>query len=299
MNHIPYSYLNTFDGIKLRYGYWRSDNTNGRGTVAVLGGRTEFVEKYHETIQDLLVRGFDVYCMDWRGQGLSERLLKDAQKGYVRSYEHYVSDLAWFLDKVVFKRHNRPLIVLAHSMGANILLHFLKQFPHSIDKAILMAPMVDIQTYPIPSSFVRQCSQFFVKLGLHKMNIPTLARNDNYHRPFQANWLTHDQNRFHRVQQLIKQNSRLLVTSITFGWLAATYEAIDQLQQPGYLSSIHTPLLLVAAGRDRIVSNQAIRHTATQLSSCRLEIISGARHEILQECDTLRGQFWKAFEQFV
>lgn len=298
MNHIPYSYLHTFDGIRLRYGHWRSDGASG-GTVVVLGGRTEFVEKYLETIQDLLVRGFDVYCMDWRGQGLSERLLKDPLKGYVRTYEHYVSDLAWFLNKVVFKRHHRPLIVLAHSMGANILLHFLKQFPEGIDKAVLISPMVDIRTYPIPGSFVRQCSRFFVKLGLEKMNIPTLGRNDNYHRSFRANWLTHDPVRFHRVQQLIKQNSRLLVTSITFGWLAATYEVIDQLQQPGYLSSLQTPLLLVAAGRDRIVSNQAIRHMAARLSSCRLEIINDAHHEILQECDTLRGQFWKAFEQFV
>jgi alpha-beta hydrolase superfamily lysophospholipase len=30
-----------------------------------------------------------------------------------------------------------------------------------------------------------------------------------------------------------------------------------------------------------------------------LEIINGARHEILQERDTLRGQFWQAFERFV
>jgi lysophospholipase len=283
----------------LRYGYWPSGSTNGRGTVVVLGGRTEFVEKYHETIQDLLVRGYNVYSMDWRGQGLSERLLKDPVKGYVKTYEHYISDLAWFLDKVVFERHNRPLIVLAHSMGANILLHFLKQFPERIDKAILMAPMVDIQTYPMPRFFVRQCSQFFVRLGLDSMNIPALIRKNDYHRPFRANWLTHDLDRYHRVQQLIKQNSRLLVTSITFGWLAATYKAIDQLHQPGYLSAIHTPLLLVVAGRDRIVCNRAIRYMATQLSSCQLEIINGAHHEILQERDTLRGQFWQAFERFV
>ena len=44
-----------------------------RGTVLLLHGRTEFIEKYYPVIEKLLQRGFAVATLDWRGQGLSER----------------------------------------------------------------------------------------------------------------------------------------------------------------------------------------------------------------------------------
>jgi len=299
MHTIRFGYLRTPDGVRLRYGHCPVEQGNCRGTVVVLGGRTEFVEKYLETIQELHVRGFNVFSLDWRGQGLSERLLKDRTRGYVRTYEHYVSDFNLLLDEIIFKISHRPLIVMAHSMGAHIILHFLNRDPQSIDKAVLMSPMVNIRTNPVPKPFARWCSRLFVRIGLEGANIPMLKRNDHYHRSFQRNWLTHDPVRFHHVKQLIARNSQLAVHSITFGWLAATFAAIDQLHQPGFFQNITTPVLLVAAGSDRVVSNGAIRQLATQLPRCHLMTLHGAHHEILQERDTLRSQFWQAFDNFV
>ena len=135
-------------------------------------------------------------------------------------------------------------------------------------------------------------------MGMGEANIPTLQRHDTYHRSFRSNWLTHDSVRFNHVRNLLKQNSQLAVSTITFGWLAATYAAIDRVHQPGFLKSIATPMLLVVAGQDRVVSNSAVRYIDRLLPSARIVTIGGAYHEILQEQDLLRDQFWKEFDQF-
>src|SRR5882672_10721772 len=59
-------------GTLLRYAFW---NPTGppRGTVVLMPGRGEFLEKYAtEAVGDLLHRGYAVTSMDWRGQGLSD-----------------------------------------------------------------------------------------------------------------------------------------------------------------------------------------------------------------------------------
>ena len=57
-----------------------------KGTVVVLPGRNECIEKYFETVRDLSDRGFATAVLDWRGQGGSDRLIRDAQRGHVKSF---------------------------------------------------------------------------------------------------------------------------------------------------------------------------------------------------------------------
>ncbi len=61
------------DGAQLRAAFWRPEGVP-RGTVALVQGRAEFIEKYYEVVGELLERGFVVASFDWRGQGLSQRL---------------------------------------------------------------------------------------------------------------------------------------------------------------------------------------------------------------------------------
>ena len=295
----PYDNFLGHDGLRLRYGHWRSEHGPCRGTVVVLGGRSEFAEKYHETIQDLLERGFDAFCMDWRGQGLSGRLLADITKGHVETYDHYVWDLERFMEVQVTQKGRPPFIVMAHSMGANIVLQLLNRVPGDIDRAVLLSPMVDIQTDPIPKAFARWCSALTVKTGLGRLGIPMLRYDDSYQRSFGSNRLTHDPVRFDQMRKLVMENSQLAVGAITFGWLAETFVAIDRVRQPEFLKSITTPVLLVLAGEDRVVSNIAARQVANMMPSSVTVTIKGAYHEILQEQDLLRDQFWQAFEPFV
>lgn len=294
-----FDYLRTRDGLQLRYGYWRSDCGDGRGTVVVLGGRSEFLEKYLETIHDLLHRGFDAVSMDWRGQGLSERLIEESSRGYIETYDDYVMDLDHLVGKIAAENCRRPIIVMAHSMGANIVWQLLHRSPRLFDKAVMLAPMVDIQTHPVPKAFARWWSQSFVRLGMGTAVIPSFKRNDSFRLPFEKNWLTHDPVRFHRTQDMLEKNSQLSVAAVTFGWLSATFDAIDQLREPGFFDNIMIPQLIVVAGQDRVVCNIAVRDAANKIPSCRVMTVEGAHHEILQEQDALRDRFWQAFDQFL
>src|SRR6476660_5218727 len=74
----------TADRVKLRYATFPKGAGAAKGTICLVGGRTEFIEKYFETIADFQSRGFAVATFDWRGQGGSDRLIRNRTLGYVQ-----------------------------------------------------------------------------------------------------------------------------------------------------------------------------------------------------------------------
>src|SRR6201988_2423032 len=82
-------------GGALRYARW-APPPGRKGTVCLFQGRAEFIEKYFETVRDLRARGFAVATLDWRGQGMSDRALRNRRKGYVRNFAQYQIDLETF-----------------------------------------------------------------------------------------------------------------------------------------------------------------------------------------------------------
>ena len=113
--------LKTRDGVVLRFARWEPP-PGRKGTVCLFQGRAEFIEKYFETVRDLRARGFAVATLDWRGQGLSERALRNSRKGYVRDFSEYQIDLETFINEVVLPGLPAADFALAHSMGATVLM---------------------------------------------------------------------------------------------------------------------------------------------------------------------------------
>lgn len=299
MGNTPFGFLQAPDGIRLRYGCWPYSGERHGGAVAVLGGRAEFMEKYFETIGELNTRGFHAFSFDWRGQGLSDRMLPDRTRGYVRTFGDYVADLKLFIDEVIKPNSSGPLILMAHSMGATIVLHYLHRFPRSVHKAVLLSPMLDFRTDPVPYAIAKGYCLMMAKLGMAQSNIPSLRRRESYRGSFTGNWLTHDAVRFHRVRQTLQGNPRLAVSGVTYGWLAASFEAIDSIRHPRFAQSIQTPVLVVTAGKDRVVCNTVTGRFVNRLPAARAVCIEGAYHEILQERDGMRTQFWRAFDRYI
>jgi lysophospholipase len=299
MGDEAFGFLQTGDSDQLRFGHWPHAGDTCRGSAVILGGRTEFMEKYLDSIHQLNVRGFDAFSMDWRGQGLSSRLLPDSRRGYIDTYDRYVSDLELFFARVVRPKGSGPLIAIAHSMGANILAQYLSRWPRSVDKGIMLAPMINIYTDPIPEVVARFACRVATRLGHGCKNIPALKRHDSFSRSFSGNRLTHDQQRFNRVRQLVCEKPQVEVVSVTYGWLDASFNAIDTINRPGFAQGILTPMLVVMAGEDRVVRNQAVCRFAAGLPEHLIIRIDGAYHEILQELDHLQAKFWQAFDRFV
>jgi len=93
-------WIETSDGKKLRVAHWTVEGA--KGTVLLFPGRTEYVEKYGITAAELARRGLAVMAIDWRGQGLADRLLPDPLVGHVETF----SD--WLFSALLSKKSCRP-----------------------------------------------------------------------------------------------------------------------------------------------------------------------------------------------
>ena len=294
-----HGYLCTPDGARMRYGCWPVDESISRGSVVVVGGRSEFLEKYSETIDTLCKRGFDAFSLDWRGQGLSERMLPNPQKGYIEDYEVYIRDMAFFLEQIVYPQSRGDIYVLAHSMGGHITIRFIKEHTHRIRRLILSAPMIDIKTQPAPPFVVRWLSRCMVRLGFADKCIIGSGRHNPFIVDFANNRLTTDRHRFLRNASLVEGNPAMAAGRVTYGWLAATFRSIDLLKQASFCDGIDIPILIALSAKDEVVSNKAIRKLAARLSHHQIVVFEEARHEILQEVDSVQSQFWRAFDDFI
>lgn len=289
-------FFKAHDGLSLRYGIWPCRTPHA--TALLLHGRAEFIEKYRETIGELNQRGFLVYSMDWRGQGLSGRLLEDRLKGYVESYDDYRLDLERFVEEVVTQNRPGPLILLAHSMGGHIALRYLRTNREAVDGAVLCSPMLGIRTNPFPLFITRLLVRTAMKTGLSRNYVPGAGVHQPGDIPFENNRLTSDPRRFEDHGRAIAENPKLAIGGVTFGWLAASFASIDRVNRRGFLESITAPIRMVVAGSDRIVSLAAQKKACSRLPNCRMQVIPEARHEILKETDRIRNRFWQAFDGF-
>jgi lysophospholipase len=255
------------------------------------------MEKYSETIEELNHVGFNVYSFDWRGQGLSSRMLENRHKGFIDDYEVYLNDLDLFFTKIVKSESVHPLIIIAHSMGGHIALRFMHDHPEVADMAVLTSPMIDIFTSRLSKGLIKLITKIAIKAGFSQFY--TIGSRDYTDEKFKGNDLTSDPVRFTDAKNAITNNPDLALGGATYRWLSATLKSIDILTQPGFAEEISTPILMVIAGNDKIVSIQAQKKICTNLPNCELKEIPDARHEIFKETDDVRSIFWREFKRFI
>jgi lysophospholipase len=290
--------LKTPDGVTLRYVRW-APPPGRKGTVCIFQGRGEYVEKYFETVRDLRSRGFAVATLDWRGQGLSDRALSDRRKGYVRDFYQYGIDLDTFMDQVVLPDCPPPLYALAHSMGGAVLLRACHDGRRWFDRIVLSAPMI-----ALPNHSLLRIAPFVLRmlnlLGRGTAYIPTRGPDPTPNRQnFLGNDLTSDPVRYARNVAVLEAEPRLSLGRPTIAWADAAMRAMKKFESPGFPAALRQPILMVAAGDDHVVSTTAIETFAANLLAGAHLILAGSRHEILQEQDQYRNQFWAAFDAFV
>ena len=292
----PYDFMVTPDQQSLRYGIWYTSKEKQKGSILLLNGRREFMEKYSETIEELNHQRFNVYSFDWRGQGLSSRMLANRHKGFIDDYDVYLNDLNMFVTKIVMPESVHPLIIIAHSMGAHIALRFMHDQPDTVDMAVLTSPMIDIFESSLYRRVVKLITRIAIKTGFSHSY--TIGSGDYTDEKFKGNKLTSDPVRFTDAKKAITKNPDLALGGPTYGWLSATLISTDILIQQGFAAKVTTPILMVIAGNDKIVSIKSQKKFCTMLPNCRLKEISGARHEIFKETDAVRSIFWHEFNRF-
>jgi lysophospholipase len=289
--------LKTPDGVSLRFARWEPP-AGRKGTLCVLQGRAEFIEKYFEVVNDARARGFAVATLDWRGQGLSQRGPSDHRKGHVRNFSDYDLDLETFVKEVVLPDCPPPLFALGHSMGGTVLIRAAHRGRRWFDRMVLSAPMIELAG-PAASRGAKLTARVLRYLGMGSAYVPSGGATAVASRPFVGNPVTSDPVRYARTAAIVEAEPELGLGSPTVGWVDAAFRAMRELAEPTYPARIRQPILIVAAGQDELVSTPAIGQFSLRLRAGAHLVVAGSRHEILMERDRVRSQFWAALDAFV
>lgn len=292
------------DGGWIRHARWPAPDAH-RGTVVLLPGRSEFLEKYDGVARAWRERGFQAIGMDWRGQGRSSRLLSEdpplRQRGHVPDYGVWLADLARFLEQVAAPAARGPLVACAHSQGAHLTLRHLARSPRDFDAVVLSAPMTDVYSQPgwVPRPVARALASAGVSLGLGARYLPGQGDYDPGRHRFADNPVTSDPALWAVHHQWFRHDPALVVGGVTHGWLDATYRSIGALARPGAAAGVETPMLALVPGRDVVVPPGSQQATCARYRRCRVRVLPDAMHEVLMERAEIRAAAWAEIDRFL
>lgn len=292
-------HLTSADGVRLRYGIFPRQGDRNRGTVVLLQGRAEFIEKYFETIVDFQKRGFTVAAFDLRGQGGSDRLIANTTLGYVEHFDDYWTDLQEFHHRVVLPDCPPPHHLVGHSTGGLIGLLAATRDRLMFDRVFLSSPLVGLPGLPFSlkwSARVINTARFF---GLSQVPLGRREDKEPDEFAFERNPLTSDRNRFLRAAAILKVNPALGIGFPTIGWVGSTLNAMQVVNSDTFASQLKIPVFICAAARDIVVDTGATEMLGLRLKAGHHVVIPGAKHELFMETDAVRAQLFAAFDAFV
>jgi lysophospholipase len=291
--------LRSARGVDLRAAFWAAPRGRSRGTVLLLQGRGDLIEKYFEPVGELLDRDFSVATCDWRGQGGSDRELEDPLKSHVDDFDLYRADLEALAASVPDGPAWRgPRLALAQSMGGAVLLHALAE-QRLVDAAVLTAPMVALAPAIAPP-LAASLSAALRHVGLGRVYVPRAqAGRRRQIEAFLSNVLTSDRPRYDRLVALVNACPDLALADPTIGWVHAAFRAMARFQRPDFAPRIRVPVLTVAGAADRVTHTPASEALMSRLPAGEMITLPDCRHEVLFERDAVRARFWAAFDGFV
>lgn len=276
-------WVRTGDGIRIRVAHW--DAPQARGTILLLPGRTEYVEKYAQTAGELGQRGFAVMTIDWRGQGLSDRLVKNVRLGHVERFTDYQHDLA----AAVLLAHElglpRPWHLLGHSMGGAIGLRAVMD-DLEVQSCAFTGPMWGISISPLlrPLGWGLSHLAPLVGQGLH---LAPSTQIDSYVEvsPFEDNMLTSDPANFAMMKAQLAAHPELSLGGPSLIWLR---EALRECRALAARPSPDLPCLTFVGEGEQIIDRAAVLARMRRWPRGVVEITKGARHEVLMETPAIR-----------
>jgi lysophospholipase len=289
--------VSTVDGLTLRAARFMPQGAC-RGAVLIASGRSEYIEKYFETIDAMLARGLAVLAFDWRGQGLSTRELRDRAKGHIDDFSLYLRDLDAVRTQGLEPFCPKPWFALGHSMGGAILLEQAHLDASIFSRIVMTAPMIDLTGLRFPK-LARSMAVLCDSIGLGGAFVPGGGRRPILDRGFKGNPLTTDERRFNRIRNILAAEPELVLGDPTIAWAHAAFRQMQRFEDAEYPRRIRTPVLIFAAQHDWVVDSLATERFAARLKVGRMILLEQSRHEILLEQDAVRARFWAGFDAFI
>lgn len=273
------------DGLALRYTVHRASPS--KGAVVLVPGRTEAMMKWVEVIDDLVANGYTAYALDVRGQGASDRMLPNHDKGHVRAFDDYVTDMETFVRNVVRKEEPKNVFVLAHSMGGAIATLFLDEHPDLVTAVALSSPMLEINTGGFPAPVASSLG--LTACGMGDGTDYALGYGDfKDETDFTKSSVSNSEPRWRWKVALYKAHPEVRVGGVTWRWLCESLNASSRAATLGRYATV--PTLLLQAGSDTVVKPGSQDRYCTESPTCQKSTFPTAKHELLNEVDPIRNE---------
>lgn len=275
-------WLTTADGVRIRIGVW---SVGQKGTVLLFPGRTEYIEKYGRAARDLANRGYAMVAVDWRGQGLADRLIDDPAPGHVSDFADYQHDVAAVLKAVDQLALPGPRFLIGHSMGGCIGLRALHR-GLDVDAALFTAPMwgIKMSNWELPAAWFISWLSRFIGMG-HRLTPGSVAQSYVAVAPFEDNMLTTDADMYAYMQRQLEAHPELALGGPSLRWLFAALSEIRALHK---LPPPRQPGLTFLGSLERIVVSDAVKRYMDRWPNGTLRMIEAAEHEVMMETPEIR-----------
>ncbi|MEM8554362.1 MAG: alpha/beta hydrolase [Pseudomonadota bacterium] len=278
------SWATSGDGVRVRIGdYGRGT----RGTVLCFPGRTEYIEKYMHVARKFREAGYGFVAIDWRGQGLADKLIDDTALGHVERFSDYQHDVDAMVAYATSANLPRPWHLVAHSMGGAIGLRALAR-GLDVQSAAFSAPMWDLTISKPVRPIARVIPRLAEATGFSKAMVPGTGRGSYVMTASpDDNKLTNDPNTFLWFQGHVKAHPELGLSGPTMRWLTEAFREFDDYAR---MPAPDVPCRAYVGTEERIVSPQRIHDLANKWPTLSLMELPGAQHEIFMEAPAVRDK---------
>ena len=283
--------FNSFQGVdNIKISTVSILNNNSK-VIVIAQGRNESVLKYKEVAFDFAKQGYDIYLIDHRGQGFSERFGGDPHRGHVERFQDYTTDLNQYVESLNLTEKYQDRYILSHSMGGAITSLYLEHYESPFQAAAFTSPMLSISLHGIPEFLVKAITYIFGKISNWFSNVAWYVFGEGayHHKTFEKNGLTTSEVRFKNGQQGFKDAPETQLGGPTMWWI---YEAVNATEEAiNNADKIKIPFILLQAGSDHVVTSEGQNefvNNATHCTNNQFLRIENAEHELLIEKDKYR-----------
>ena len=284
-------YFSSFDGTRLRWKVFRGEGQEPRDSVLIVHGFSEFLEKYDEAACHFLKAGLDVYMVELRGHGYSDRLVPDPEMVHVDSFRDYLRDVHAFANaRMPARRAGRRKILFAHSMGGGIGASYIGAYPEDFDRVILSAPMVKMRTGNYPWPVAIGLTKFRCRLG---KRCRYAAGQTGFPGPAHIPGMSERQQYFYDLRLT---DRKFQTWGASYGWVSAAY---DNTRVIAGISHSEVPLLVLAPGRDSLVVPQASVAFARRQDAARYDFFPEGHHELFNDTDAIARRYLRDIQTFL
>jgi lysophospholipase len=280
-----------FLGVDNKVIHTVSIKTGNSQAIVISQGRNESTLKYKELAYDLNKQGYDLYLIDHRGQGFSERLGGDQYRGHIEQFQDYVEDFNHFISSLDLPLNYQNSYLLSHSMGGTISALYLQQIAHPFQASVFFSPMFSINGGGIPESITKIITYSSAEICSWFNNKACYIFGGTAYKKkqFDSNRVTSSKLRFSSAFNTFEQYPETQLGSPTMRWVAESISATQQALNNA--SKITIPILIVQAGAATIVNNLEQKQFFNKVTHCKdrqFLNIPGAKHELLLEQDQYR-----------